>query len=646
MPAESLPLSQTGQTDAEASVALGPNLPAESARLLDPLNILALPSLSRHFADLMLRCAGQDTDQPWPAPLWLAAFALSEASRRQQSCLDLEALAGQPVAEQLALDRLPPGFPTHFPLLTPWLAALAAAPAVVTEGQSRTPLVLRGKLLYLYRYWHYEQQLAHNLAARMNSSYTPPADAAEQLARLFGAASQTAVDWQQVAVASALLNPLTLISGGPGTGKTTTVARLLALLLSSQPELRVVLTAPTGKAAARMKQALDKSRSDLLARGVPADLLARFPKDAMTLHRLLGYQPGRIDFRHHQDKPLPWDVVILDEASMVDLALMAKLLDAVASDTRLILLGDKDQLASVEAGAVLGDLCRQAAAQGFTPARRQLLLELTGAEPTALGLDDRAFSDAVIGLSHSHRFDARSGIGRLAFAVRDGAQAEALAVLDAADQQEVSLRPLPARWDALQDELLSAFAPYLHAGTPGDALERLEAFMLLTALRRGPYGAEALNRQLSQSWCQRAGLSPRQPFYHRRPILITANDYTHQLYNGDIGVVWRLPGEAPRVHFRRADGTIKSFSPAQLGAHESAWALTVHKSQGSEFDRVWLVLPPEVHPLVTRELVYTGLTRARQQATLFGSQAVLSAAIETRVQRPSGLADALAAALS
>lgn len=642
MSAEPLPLREP---DAELLVFQSAVLSAPAGQP-EPLlpEQLALPALSRHFADLMLRLAGLPSAAVFAEPLWLAAFALSEASRRQQSCLDLAALAGQPVAEALGLDLVPANFPALFPALEPWLAALQCSPALVSEGGVRTPLVLQGTRLYLYRYWHYEQQLAQNLAGRITARYEPPADVAAQLARLFGPA-QLAVDWQQLAAASALLNPLTIISGGPGTGKTTTVARLLALLLGSQPELRVVLTAPTGKAAARMKQALDNGRPDLARRGVADALLDRFPQDAMTLHRLLGYQPGRIDFRHHQGHPLPWDVVILDEASMVDLALMSKLLDAVAPGTRLILLGDKDQLASVEAGAVLGDLCRQAPTQAFTPARRQLLLDLTGADPAALVSDARPFSDAVIALSHSHRFDARSGIGRLAFAVRDGDQAQALAVLSAPDQQEVSLRPLPARWEALHDELLAAFEPYLNAPTVGDALERLEAFMLLTALRRGPYGVETLNRQLSQAWCQRAGLSSRQIFYHRRPILITANDYTHQLYNGDIGVVWHPPGKAPEVYFRRVDGKPKAFSPAQLGAHESAWALTVHKSQGSEFDRVWLVLPPEPHPLVTRELVYTGLTRARRQATLLGPQEVLAAAIATRVQRPSGLADALAQAL-
>jgi len=607
----------------------------------------ALDPLSLHFAKFVLELAGlslpdQSAGEPAENPadeiplLWYGALAASRATSEQNACADLGRLATQAILPESPEAGV-------YPELRPWLTALAEYPELVGQPGELKPLILVEQRLYLCRYWQYEHNLAGALLARTQQSLPLALEAsATALQRLFpvqassanAPAHAPAHNWQALAAACALLSPLTIISGGPGTGKTTTISRLLALLLSQEPDLRVALAAPTGKAAARMKQALDGSLQQL---ALPAEIAARFPQQAMTLHRLLGYLPGRVDFYHGPEQPLPWDLVVVDEASMIDLALMTKLVQAVRPEARLILLGDKDQLASVEAGSVLGDICRSADSLAFGSLRRQQLAQITGTNLDDLPLASQPLDDHVITLQVSHRFAASSGIGQVASAVRAGQSERALQLLADPSYTDLSLQPLPSRWQTLQAELYQAYLPYLSAPTAADALQKLDSFMLLCALRRGPYGVEQLNREVEQALLAQKALHNLQTWYHLRPVLITANDYVHQLFNGDIGVVWNPQGHSPRIWFHRADGSIRDFAPTQLGAHQSAWALTVHKSQGSEFDRVWLILPPEPHPLLTRELVYTGLTRARQAVSIYGDSAVLGQGIASSVMRDSGL---------
>lgn len=584
-------------------------------------------ALDRALARLLGRIAG-DQDSP---ELALAALLVSQQTAEQHACVNLAAFAGTTVDADLA------GSPAY-PERAAWCQALRAMPAVIGSAeQPDRPLILVGERLYLARYWQYETALAEWVLARLVAD---PADAARLRAPAFARRVSEVFqqrheqpDWQRTAAVNALAGRFSIISGGPGTGKTTTVARLLALLLEAHPATRVALAAPTGKAAARLKQALKGSAAEIELLSPPLrQQLQELP--ASTLHRLLGTRWGSTRFVHDATHPLPYDLILVDEASMIDLALMVKLMQAIAPSARLILLGDKDQLASVEAGSVLGDLCALAQAEAFSPARRELLAELSPGDYAATG---QALDDCLVLLKTSWRFSGSGGIGQLARAIQAGDVASAVQLLRT-PSAELSWRPLPpmALREARLNAVLEGYRDFLYASEPGEALRAWEKFMVLATLRAGPYGVTGLNRGI-ESLLQREGLlQPEHSWYHRRPVLITANDPSQQLYNGDVGVVWHGP-QGPRVWFQTAEGVLRELVPARLGAHETAWAMTVHKSQGSEFERILLVLPDIDVPLLTRELIYTGLTRARKHATIWGDMPLLEIALARRIQRASGL---------
>ena len=596
--------------------------------------------LDRSLARLLGRIAAAQNSPE----LLLATMLASQQSAAGHACAVLGEFAGQPVDPTL------PNSPAY-PDLSVWLEALRASPSVVGQPVSlpaseigpaagEKPLMLAGDRIYLARFWHYEAALASWIEARLAQVGTPAWQTHQGLKsridRLFPPALEGGTDWQRTAAVNALAGRFSIISGGPGTGKTTTVARLLVLLLEHEPELRIALAAPTGKAAARLKEALKNSASRLEA--LDDEMRQRLLElPATTLHRLLGARWGSSRFRHDAEHPLAYDLILVDEASMIDLALMVKLLGAIPPQARLILLGDKDQLASVEAGSVLGDLCALAQADGFSPARRALLDRLAPGDyqPHAGLLDD-----SVVLLKTSWRFDSSGGIGQLARAIQSGEADEALTHLQAGRHKDIRWQPLPAanqREAQLSKAAIAGYLDYLNAVSPGEALKRWERFMVLAALRSGPYGVDSLNRTI-ETLLRREGLiQAGEDWYHRRPVMITANDEAQRLYNGDIGVVWR-EGKRARVWFSGADGTLRDLVPARLGRHQTAWAMTIHKSQGSEFDKILLLLPDNDSPLLTRELVYTGLTRAKTQAELWGSEELLHLAITRRIRRASGLA--------
>lgn len=508
-----------------------------------------------------------------------------------------------------------------------WRADLLASglAARARDGQpdaDATPLVLdAGHRLYLRKYFVFEQQVARDLLARAVES--PLADAAaieRALDAQFPAAGHD--PRQRAAAQIALRRRLAVITGGPGTGKTTTVTRILAAMLdigaAAHPRIR--LAAPTGKAAARLGESIRTAKAKLLAAGGDAAAIARIPEDAQTLHRLLGTRPDTRKPRHGADNPLALDVLVIDEASMIDLPLMARTLAALPTTARLVLLGDSHQLASVEAGAVLGDICHG--------------LDLANsASPLAPGLAQ---------LLTSHRFRDDSGIGALARAVNAGDSARALAIgdsdaaiaLHAGDDSELAGVAITAWRDALT-------APDIVT-----AARRFDGFRVLCALRDGPRGVAAVNARIEQvladaglidSTTQRDG----NRFYRGRPLLVTENDYGIALFNGDVGLVWPDEDGVLRACFVDADGGVRRLPLARLPAHETCYAMTVHKSQGSEFGQVVLVLPETDSPVLTRELVYTGITRAKSAVTVWAPPALLATAIARQVQRSSGLRDAL-----
>jgi exodeoxyribonuclease V alpha subunit len=551
--------------------------------------------------------------------------------------------------------------------------------AVVGRPGEFKPLILdAAHRLYLHRYWQYEHDLAEAIRARLNqparetnwqlfregvkrllgTSTNHPKSPAEGVREgttqdrdVAQACSAMELDWQQAAVFAALQGNLTVITGGPGTGKTRTVVVLLALLLEQAQaqgrNLRIAVAAPTGKAAARIQESIKSARATL---NCPDEIKARLPDEAKTIHRLLGAREGSTSFRHDARNPLALEVVVVDEASMVDLALMSRLFAAIPPDARVILLGDKDQLASVEAGAVLGDLCHPAQVNCFSREFAERFAAVTGQSLPAESVASEGMppANAIVQLQKNYRFGEDSGIHAISQAVNagDGERAwRMLANLRAASGVTWRALPRPSELKpALRAIVLECFAGYLKCRDAREALEGLIRFRILSAVRHGPTGVIQMNRLAEEILAEEGLIAPdfNRPNYHGRPVLVTRNDYSVRLFNGDVGLLWEsAAGAGLRAFFLGADGELRDLAPERLPEHETVFAMTVHKSQGSEFDQVLLVLPDQESPVLTRELVYTGITRARSRVKLWSSEAAFRRAVETPVRRASGLKGAV-----
>lgn len=562
-----------------------------------------------------------------------AVLALMAASERGQICIWLSEELGDD-AEGLRV-------------------ALFGSKLVMTPGADRPlPLVLDSQgRLYLYRYFDYERRLAAAIA-RLSTSRRAcalSAKARERLGAFFG--GQGEPDWQRLAAALALTNPFTVISGGPGTGKTTTVVAILACLLEENPELDIVLAAPTGKAAAKMQEAL-RGR----AAGLPDPLRSRLPNQSFTLHRLLGVIPGSGKFRHDADHPLALDVLIVDEASMLDLALATRLIEALPPGARLILLGDKDQLAAVEAGSVFGVLASNPA---LSPARLMAIATATGVPGDAIrpssGDLSKPLADTTVWLRRSFRFHEESAIGRLAAAIREATDS-ADGVLEALAHKPEEAHLVDCAPGALPEALLArlvdAYAPYIDAlidalgedqADPRSLLEIFDTHRVLCALRAGVRGAGHINTEITRRFQRRLGVEAVRgsPWFFGRPVMVTGNDYRLRLFNGDIGIALPDPRAGSRVWFPDPEAGVRGLPAVRLPEHETAFASTVHKAQGSEFNHASVILPSDPSPVLSRELVYTAVTRARKTVQIYGSREVLAAAILRPTDRTAGLSDRL-----
>ncbi|WP_295579767.1 exodeoxyribonuclease V subunit alpha [uncultured Lamprocystis sp.] len=608
-----------------------------------------LSPLSYYFARFVARRSGVDEGSV------LAQSAALASMRNLQGdvCVDLARYAQQPLfdASGEALATIPRG-----PDLDTWLHTLAHADWVgVANAHTRldtpdrpapiAPLILDGQRLYLGQYWRFEQQVARALRQRMTliDNLDWPR-LAVGLARLFppnhDEVIPAAVDWQRVAAAIAVSRHFAVISGGPGTGKTTTVVKVLALLLEQDPTLRIALAAPTGKAAARLTEAVrgGKGRVD-----ADPHLLLRVPEEASTIHRLLGLGFDN-RARHHRDNPLLIDCLVVDEASMIDLPLMARLLDAMPERARIILLGDRDQLASVEAGNVLGDITGHGQEIRYSPEQVRLLDQVEAASADRLpgGGQPHCASDAVGLLRVSHRFKADSGIGALSRAVNTGQGETALDLF--ADPRFTDITWLEAGAEGLHpgcvDWAVQRYADYLRQDTVVGALRAFEQTRILAALHQGPFGVDEINRLIERR-LQSQGLIQGGDEYQGKPVMVTTNDYEVGLFNGDIGLLWRDENGVLRACFLLTDDQVRSVSVRHLPDHRCAYALTVHKSQGSEFAEVLLVLPFERSQVVTRELIYTGITRAKQRVSIQGNRQTFLAGCRNQVHRSSALAEQL-----
>jgi exodeoxyribonuclease V alpha subunit len=629
--------------------------------LLRPFNDAGvLAAADVHVARRLARFGGGDDDR-----VLLAAALAVRAPRLGHVCTDLATIHGSVIIDAdvpVNVADLP------WPDAPAWIEQLAASAliAVGEEGQTDRPLRLVGSLLYLDRYWREECQVAADLAGRSEhgAAGVDLAVLGDGLARLFAGGPDP--DHQRLAAASAVLRRFSVVAGGPGTGKTTTVARILALLdeqaiAAGSPPPLVALGAPTGKAAARLEEAVHSEAAALDVRAATRSRLLAV--SASTLHRLLGWRPDSSNrFRHNRGNRLPHDVVIVDETSMVSLSLMARLVEAARTDARLVLVGDPEQLASVEAGAVLGDvvgpaahglLMRPAARDMLAQAARQMaaLPPPATAPPSAEvppALPTSGIGDGIVVLRQVHRFGG--GIAALADAVRRGDAETAMALLGerrpdvrwidvdlAAAGTGPAMRPVREAVVAAARRVTAA----ARAGKAKEAIEALGAFRVLCAHRLGAYGVATWMPRV-EGWlaAEIEGFAADGTWYVGRPLLVTENDYGLRLFNGDTGVVVATgPGRVAAAFERR--GEVLEFSPTRLAAVDTVHAMTVHKSQGSQFSAVAVLLPDPASPILTRELLYTAITRAREQLILVATEEAVRTAVTRPIARSSGLRRAL-----
>jgi len=695
------------------------------ARLAKQSSIRQLDYQFARFASSLLT-EGELTPQEQNAFVLLSA-AVSAELGRGNICLALWDRYGSPVdlSAKLGLYGENASEANSIWLNVDWVSLLSRCSLVGGEGEG-VPLMFDGQRLYLHRYWQYEMTLSarlHSFGTPMSLKPTEVQKLRERLDILFErdyrflfnalknqqttqvirqrlvcdfldvidqqsldwdaidsvltqaqkvqdllpldqlVGQQYCLNWQKVAASVALTRRFAVISGGPGTGKTTTVTKLLAALMSQAQQHghtpNIKLVAPTGKAAARLTESIGKAVDSL---AVEPELKSAIPTTSSTIHRLLGAIPGSAEFRHHSGSQLHLDVLVVDEASMVDLSMMVKLVDALPPHARLILLGDKDQLASVEAGAVLGDIS-SFLSDGYSSAQGKLLAQLTGYEVLNQPRESigNSIADCLCMLQKSYRFDARSGIGQLAKAINSGKVVQLENVWQQAFSDIEHLALNSEHYNQMLKTLVQSYSGYLNragesykdeqGGLEDMSLKAkavLDAFgqsRLLCAVREGDFGVTGLNLRIERALAARNLIKTQQElWYHGRPVMVTMNDHGLGLYNGDIGICLRdelEPDMRLKVYFELPDGSIKAVLPSRVPQHETAYAMTIHKSQGSEFDFTVMVLPPEFSPIITRELIYTGITRAKKRLALYCDIGVLKRGIQSKTERVSGLIERL-----
>lgn len=572
-----------------------------------------LSPLDTAFAAAIARLGGEERPE-----VQLAAACASRQVTAGHICLDLRRLVMQ---TSLPAEAGPPIPAPRWPELAAWRAALRTSPLVGSRVADARPLILDSvDRLYLHRYFRHQEVLATALRQRL-AALDPGVDERllqDGLTRLFPAETpDAAANLARRAAETAVRRRFCVISGGPGTGKTTTVVKILALLAEQAAaqgrRFRAELLAPTGKAAMRLAESIRGAKATLAC---PPEIRAALPEETRTIHRCLGATGASgTRFRHGPEAPLATDLVLVDEASMVDLALMARLAAALPPEARLILLGDRHQLASVEAGSVLGDICTAAT----TP---------------------------LIFLTKSHRYAPGSGIAALAQAIQNGDVDAALEVLDGGAYPDVArVDPGPdGPGEALIAAAVAGYSPSFDTHDGAARLAALGRFRVLCAHRRGPHGVERVNQLVEEALIEAGRIDRPGLTYAGRPLLVTRNDYALQLFNGDVGViVAEQEGgvERRRAVFATGEGSLRRLSPARLPPHETVFAMSIHKSQGSEFDEIAVLLAEPESPLLSRELLYTAVTRARTRVVLHATTAAIASAVRRPVERSSGLADAL-----
>jgi len=590
-----------------------------------------------HLADFFTgKAAGSD-----PA-LYLLILLLSNRLSQGDVCLDINEIEGRPLSDFIEAGELLQDI--NIPDKKKILSVVKKSGIAGADGDPMPVIIDGDERIYFQKYYFFEKQLAESLKRMalpvLHETITP--GVTEMFSRLFKL-KEGETDWQGVAAWCALNSSFSVISGGPGTGKTSTVIRILSLLAEMMGGgISIALAAPTGKAAARLRESVTASLETL---PVSEEIKAAIPRETYTIHRLLGSVSGSPEFRHNSENPLRYDVIIVDECSMADLALMYRFFKAVKPGARVILLGDRDQLSSVEGGAVFGDICDRGRAHGYSSQfirKGSLLLGEAFSRDAEAESAETPLSGTMTILRKSYRFSGESGIGLLSDLIRNGDHAGAVKIISDRKNRDIFLTgecTASSIEDIFRTAVSEAFS-IKEIPRHESILEFIKGFAILTATRSGPAGAAALNSMAERILEEAGVISPSMEFYEGRPVMVTRNDYNLSLFNGDIGITCFKDGEL-RVIFEKPDGEKVYIHPSRMPEHETAFAMTIHKSQGSEFNEVLLVLPPADSRLMTRELLYTAVTRGKKRVVIASDKETVAKMIENPMKRMTGLRERL-----
>lgn len=611
------------------------------------LNRQIISPLSYFFAQFIAQKSGEKLN----STLCVTAALVSECNQQGDICIHLNNYADTLVFNAAAIDK-EPLLDIKLPSIKQLISELTRHHCVSSNFELQ-PLILDGHYLYLGKLWHYEHYIVSQIKQRLQQKPTINNELLKEgLNELFAtqlvsnnatnkialSEEEKVIDWQKIAASIVVSRSFSVISGGPGTGKTTTLIKILALLLKQNPMINIQLCAPTGKAAIRMLEAINSRKNEL---NLDDCIIANMPQHAKTIHRLLAYKQGQ--FSYNLDNQLTLDCLVIDEASMIDFEMMYHLMRALPEHCKVILLGDKDQLSSVDAGHVFSDICGRKQSLCYSPQNADFIAQLNDINVNQVpsSANSPPIAQSIALLKTSFRFNQDSGIGRLAKYVNAGNGKEAIALLkqkgDELNFFDIEENNIPSHVIEL---VLTNYEQVVAAENVETAVKVFSQFQVLCAIRKGAFGVSALNELINQRLYLRHKVDSINHF-NGQPIIITQNDYENNLFNGDIGMLWQSDNHL-LAYFQQLDGTLKSYPLISLNQYETAWAITVHKSQGSEYDSVLMVLPNlENNSMIKRELIYTGITRAKKTFNLCAISNQFIQGCKLKTERSSGLAKKL-----
>ncbi|MFP4460099.1 MAG: exodeoxyribonuclease V subunit alpha [Candidatus Zixiibacteriota bacterium] len=620
--------------------------------------IAGLNSIDLHFADFICNLADKNAKDDGYDIIWHIAALLSNKISSGDICLMLKDIENSKISDNVYIndydtDHISDNY--RFPSIIEIQKALDDT-GIVSAPDGFAPLIIDSSVrLYMQKYYYYETKIIEKLSHIINSK---PLDFDEGFAksildRLYPDTSQDGLNWQKIGTALSILRQFIVITGGPGTGKTTTAARAMAFLIAmyrnSGQNAKIAICAPTGKAARRLSDSIGQQVEGI---DIDEDIKEMIPREAKTLHRLLGAKWFSSFYRHDADNPLPYNIIIVDESSMVDMPLFAKLLDAIPKNGKLIMLGDKDQLASVEAGHIFGAVCDRPNLDRYSSDTAQKLENLIGEKVKISEKDRPKLEDSIVFLKKNWRFKGGGDIGKLASSIRDGEKDNIMKIMMAEKFPDIEFV-----YDKSQNEITDYIAHRFsdnflemnHINSIEEAASEIDNFSILCALKHGPFGAERIDERVKAFVKHKLGISKNAEYFNGMPIMILKNDPSKSLYNGDIGIV-KYSQSKPRnisndkelrFHIRLKEKEYRNYLIHQLPEHTSCYAMTIHKSQGSEFKEIAVILPDKPSPILTKELFYTAISRAKEKVYIFGKKEIIADMIGLKIKRESGLKERL-----